>query len=386
MPDLEILSPQPFQVIQRRGVLPLRHPGERADLSNGWAPVEIRARTSLAGELTLRLTVTPIGADPTGFSLTPTRSGGAGSFGTTVTDGLIRHTVSMPAGGWYALALAATAADGATATAHAGPFGIGELYLIGGQSHSNNWNDSLKTIADPAGRVTALDLHSGDWRIAHDPQPFNDSLAPMDAAAYWRKIALHMVLSQTSYSGGSIWPPAMNLLQPAIGVPIGMINVGMSGAPIQAWLPQNYAFERLRQAAAAAGHFRAVLWQQGEANVGLKTGTDEYLALFRAVRRTLAETIGSRRYDWIVAKSTHFPSTYDDPAAEAAIRDAVDIMAREDDDIVAGPDTDLLRGPHRAPSGTSGHLSGRGQDAAGALWFGTLLTHLNSSRRTASFL
>ena len=183
MPDLEILSPQPFQVIQRRGVLPLRHPGERADLSNGWAPVEIRARTSLAGELTLRLTVTPIGADPTGFSLTPTRSGGAGSFGTTVTDGLIRHTVSMPAGGWYALALAATAADGATATAHAGPFGIGELYLIGGQSHSNNWNDSLKTIADPAGRVTALDLHSGDWRIAHDPQPFNDSLAPMDAAA-----------------------------------------------------------------------------------------------------------------------------------------------------------------------------------------------------------
>ena len=39
MPDLEILSPQPFQVIQRRGVLPLRHPGERADLSNGWAPV-----------------------------------------------------------------------------------------------------------------------------------------------------------------------------------------------------------------------------------------------------------------------------------------------------------------------------------------------------------
>lgn len=385
MPDLEILSPQPFQVVQRRGALPLRHPRERADMSNGWAPVDIRARTSLAGELTVRLTVTPIGADPTGFPLTPVRSGGAGDFRTTAADGFIRHTVTMPAGGWYALALTATAADGAFATAHAGPFGIGEVYLIGGQSHSNNWNDVLKTIADPAGRVTTLDLQSGDWRIAHDPQPFNESPTPMDAATYWRKLALYMVLSQTSYSGGSIWPPAMNLLQPAIGVPIGMINVGMGGAPIQAWLPGNHAFERLRQAAVAAGHFRAVLWQQGEANVTLQTGTDGYLAIFRAVRWHLAAALGGRRYDWILAKSTHFPSTYDDPAAEAAIREAVDIMAREDADVVAGPDTDLLRGPHRAGSGTSGHLSGHGQEAAGALWFATLLTHLNSSRVNDSF-
>jgi len=386
MPELEVISPQPFQIVQRRGVQPLRHPVERADRSNGWAPVEIRARTSLSGELALRVTITPIGADPTGYPLAPVRSGGAGEFKGEVEAGIIRQTVSVPAGGWYGLTLTVTGNGGATATVQAGPFGVGEVYLIGGQSHSNNWNDALKTIADPAGRVTTLDLNHGGWRIAHDPQPFNCSPVPSDPADYWRYHALRMTQFQWAFSGGSIWPPAMNLLQPAIGVPIGMINVGGEGAPMETWLSGMPSFERLVRAAAAAGHFRAVLWQQGESDVGNPAGTAGYLAVFRSVRQALAEAMGGRRYDWILAKSTHHPTFSDDPAGEAIVRDAIDIMAREDEDVVAGPDTDLLRGPYRAGPGTSQHLTSHGQDAAGALWFGTLLTHLNSPRRTVSFL
>ena len=386
MPELEILSPQPFQVFQRRGVQPLRHPVERPDMTNGWAPVEIRARTTLAGDLTLRVTILPLGYDPTGYPLVPIRSGGAGEFRTVAEGGVVRQLVTVPAGGWYTLTLAVTAADGTSATAEAGPFGIGELYLIGGQSHSNNWNDVLKTVADPAGRVTTLDLNNGEWRIGHDPQPFNLSPLPAEPSGYWRYHALRMVMLKLSFSGGSIWPPAMNLLQPTLGVPIGMINVGGEGAPMESWRPGTPSFNRLVRGAAAAGHFRAVLWQQGESDVGNKTGTQAYLDVFRTVRRGLIEALGGRGYDWIIAKSTHHPTFADDPAAEAEIRAAIDIMVREDADVVAGPDTDLLRGPYRSGPGTSLHLSGQGQDAAGALWFGTLLAHINSSRGTLSFL
>ena len=386
MSTLEIVSPQPFQVIQRRGVQPLRHPHERADKSNGWAPVEIQARTTLVGEVAIRVFISPIGAEPTGYPGAPGQAGGGGEFKGVVTDGFIRQVVNIPAGGWYALTLIAADAGGASAGARTGPFGIGEVYLVGGQSHATNTSDILKTISDPAGRVTTLDLHTGEWRIGHDPQPSNDICFPSEPVEYWRHVARLMVHNQLSYCGGSIWPPAMNLLQPAIGVPIGMVNVGIGGAPMEVWLPGNAAFDMLVRGAKAAGHFRAVLWQQGESNALNKTPTAAYLAISRAVRRSLAEALGARCYDWILAKSTHYPTDFDDPAAEAAIREAVDIMVREDADVVAGPDTDLLRGPYRAGAGTSRHLTSLGQDAFGVLWFGTLLAHINSSRPTASFL
>ena len=384
---MEILSPKPFQVIQRRGVQPFRHPHERADRSNGWAPVEVRARTSLSGQITVRVTISPIGSDPTGYPLAPQRLSGNGEFSLTVEDGIVQKIVPVPAGGWYVLTVSAIAADGVVVCAKTGPFGVGEVYLIGGQSPSGNYNDTLKTVTDRAGRVTTLDLHSGDWRIGHDPQPFNAWPVPIDAAGYWRRQALEMSIIERSYSAGTIWPPAMNMLQPAIGVPIGMITVGTGGTSVRDWLPGSCRFQRLAEAATAAGHFRAVLWQQGETDANNTMDTGSYITLSRAVRHQLAQAIGGRRYDWILAKSTHQPNDYDLPDAEAAIRAGIDTMVREDADVVAGPDTDLVRGPaFRDRTGSSLHLTSLGQDAFGALWFATLLAHLNSARNSLSFL
>ena len=387
VPDLDILSPQPFQVIQRRGVQAFCHPAEREDYSNGWAPVKIRARTSLIGELVLNVTISPLGANPTGYPLTPIRFSGTGQLTATVVDGFVEQVVRMPAGGWYTLTVSATDREGANAIAQIGPFGIGEVYVIGGQSHAGNYNEVLKTIADGAGRITTLDTRTGEWRIGHDPQPFNAFPEPPDTPRYWRLRAFEMTMIQHSFSGGTIWPPAMNLLQPALGVPVGMINVSIGGAAMQSWLPETDAFARLVEAARAAGDFRAVLWQQGETDCRNNMDTATYMAIARAVRRNLADALGGRRFDWILARSTYCPVFSEDPVAGAAIRAAIETMARDDEDVVLGPDTDLLRGPHhRAGPNTSEHLTSQGQDAFGALWFGVLLAHISSGRSTQSFL
>ena len=403
---IKIISPKPFEVIQRFQAIPLRHPFDQENWSNGFGVVPFIIKTSLTGHIDIHIKIDPIGLDPIGLPPPSTINNrnraqfyqlARGQHENTlivhsldikrnvvVVDGYAGCKLYLPAGGWYRCSV--TINNNKSYFDQVGPFGIGEVYIIGGQSLAGNNHDALKTITDIAGRVTTLDIDSGEWRIGNDPQPINASLVPANTMTYWQSLARDITRLGRTLSGGSIWPPTMNLLFPAIGVPIGMVNVSVGGTSIMCWKPGSELFNSLVKAANLAKHFRAILWQQGETDAFLKRSTSDFVATSRLIRESLAKATSGRRYDWIIAKSTHFPATHDDPVAEGNIRAAIDIMANEDDDVVYGPDTDCLRGHHRAPPGTSQHLSSQGQDAAGALWFSILLNHINSNRKTASFL
>ena len=259
------------------------------------------------------------------------------------------------AGGWYRGELEARGAAGTVASASAGPFGIGEVYLVAGQSYASNCNDELTRIEDPEGRVSALDVSSGDWRIAHDPQP---------------------VVPQETARRGTIWPSAMNLLLPLIRVPIGMANVAVGATASRQWMPDTPLFLNLLDAGHALGDFRAILWQQGESDVIENVSTDEYRKTISAIRTALDRRWGFAR-PWIIAKSTFHPTAYHLPDREQSIRDAIDGLWRTPG-CFPGPDTDILGDGYRSAGDRSGHFTIAGQRSAGLLWCAALWSQLAS--------
>jgi hypothetical protein len=340
-PSLDIVSPPSGRVFQR----------------TGWRPAEgryVEGRSTGFGGADVPLTLRKRGVSAERIEVTATRH--PEQFGPATPQTMQvacaaaeeqTITLRLPAGGWYRLMVRALAADGGeVASASLDRVGVGEVFLIAGQSYAGNHNDELLKVADPGERVTAWDAATGTWRVAHDPQP------------------------TTTGEAGSVWPALGELLLTAAQTPIGFLNVSVGATPSRSWLPDAELFPRIRMAMKAAGQVRAVLWQQGESDVLEQTPTAVYVDRLKTIRRAFAEEFQSDA-PWLPAKSTHHPTVYDDAVLEGRIRDAIDTLWREPG-FAPGPDTDLLAGPHRGPLGSQRHFTGLGQRAAAVLWFAAI--------------
>lgn len=344
---LRILAPLPGQVHQRRGYVPTAgRRDQRRPADFGTARVGLTIETRLRP----RTIVVRIEREADQF-------GPAAAFERKLDappDGdPISLAVDVPAGGWYRLHVdALDAAGGSLATARVERVGVGEVFLIGGQSYAGNHNDELLELRDPFARATACDVPARAWRTCHDPQP------------------------TTTGAAGSIWPALADALLPIVQCPIGLVNVSVGATASRRWMPGEALFDRLLDGARAAGDFRAVLWQQGESDVIEKTTTETYVERYRAIRRGFVEKSG-RDVPWLLAKSTLHPTVYDDPVHESAIRKAIDSLWREPG-FAPGPDTDILAGENRGPPGSQRHWTGSGQRRAAAMWFAAIWTMISN--------
>jgi hypothetical protein len=346
---LSVLRPRPYEVIQRQG-FDARHAHEHEP--GGPA----RGFATLAIELDLTAAIQAIG-DEAEFDCRAAAMPGAFGAGTdwVAADGKRRDkhwsgTARVPAGGWYRLEVRARQGNEVLAAGHVEPFGVGEVFVIAGQSYAVGANDELTKVDDPRGRVASYDAVNHSWRVANDPQP-------------------------NAGDGGTIWPTAGNLLLPLVQAPIGFVNVAVGGTASRQWLPGEKLYVQLAEAGQSVGRFRAVLWQQGESDVIEHRSTDYYVQNMVAIRESLARQWG---FDppWLLAKSTLHPTVYNDPEGEGRIRTAIDRLWTMPG-FRPGPDTDILAGEHRGGLGTRRHFSGIGQRRAGLMWFAALWQELN---------
>jgi len=84
------------------------------------------------------------------------------------------------------------------------PVGVGEVFVVAGQSYATNCNDEKLSVTDPQKRVVAFDTAKGTWVVANDPQPAPDGS-----------------------KDGSIWPPVGDALVKEFGVPVAFANVAV---------------------------------------------------------------------------------------------------------------------------------------------------------------
>ena len=337
-----IHSPVPYQVVQRQAFVP-EHAHEHEPggprLGHGFVPIAAEFPGPATATARFEFRVVPL-KDAFGRG-----TDWAALESPRVEGGKVSARVRVPAGGWYRLEVRGVGGDRVTGTAKVEPFGVGEVFVIAGQSYAAGANDALLRVDDPEGRVAAFDAKGKTWRVAHDPQPGVGD-------------------------GGTIWPAFGNTLLPMVRVPIGLVNVASGGTSSRQWLPDTPLYKNLDGAGKSVGRFRAVLWQQGESDVIEKVSTDTYVANLKEVRSRLASEWGFEP-PWLLAKSTLHPTVYNDPTHEGMIRTAIDRLWTVPG-FRPGPDTDILGGENRGGPQSRRHFSAIGQQRAGVLWFATV--------------
>ncbi len=325
---LKINHPQPFQVIQRIGIAP--HVGYAQVVIHGDVP-------AVAEDATCEYRVTPVGvAQDTGWTSLPAQ----------IQGGTFEAQARIPAG-WFRLEVRSRVGDAVVSLGSVEPFGVGEVFLVAGQSYATNCNDELLSVIDEQQRVVAFDSKKGTWGAANDPQPVADGS-----------------------DGGSIWPPLGDALSKELGVPVAFANVAWGGTSSQQWMPEGDLHKRLVQTGQTLGRFRAVLWQQGESDVIAKTTAETYIANVRSIRDTAAKAWGFEP-PWLLAKSTLHPTVYNDPEGEGRIRGAIDSLTKLKG-FRPGPDTDTLANENRGDAKSRRHFSGVGQKNAAQMWLAAI--------------
>lgn len=351
---VELISPQPHQVVQRIGLAP----------GQGYADVPIVGRkTSDLNQATIEVRVVVMAAPHEKTSKSdPSQNWLAVSpvFRTSTFHAAVR----VPAGGWYRLECRIRVDDNLVAEGAVEPIGVGELFIVAGQSYATNCNDERLTVADPQQRVVAFNVGKQNWAVAHDPQPVFDGS-----------------------DGGSIWPPLGDALAQELNVPIGFANVAIGGTSSEQWLPKGMLHQRLIQAANSFPAFRGVLWQQGESDVINKNSTEGYVANISAIRDSFSQAYlatkknvlqhnGDSSPPWLLAKSTYHPTVYNNPEAEERIRAGVDQLTSRPTAFLPGPDTDELKGENRGDKDSRRHFTGIGQRRAAQMWLTSIRQQL----------
>ena len=279
-----------------------------------------------------------------------------------------RSELPAPSGGFYTLSVRAYRGEALLAERAVTHVGVGEVFVIAGQSNSTNYGEEKQQTR--TGMVSAF--NGEQWRIANDPQPG----------------------VQDNSTNGSFIPPFGDALYEKLRVPIGVACVGHGSTSVRQWLPKGErilvqpsmtrfvipagpgAWEstgqlfdglmlRIRQL--GPGGFRALLWHQGESDAHQKPdheiSADEYARMMREVIAASRRESG-RNFPWFVAQATYH--TPDDPSCPP-IRDSQSGLWKEGI-ALAGPDTDQLTGGNRQNQGMGVHFSDKGLKAHGKLW------------------
>lgn len=291
-------------------------------------------------------------------------------------------TLVAPAGGWWTLEVRAPLRDGTFAGGSVPHVGIGEVFVVAGQSNSANHGEERQRPR--TGRVASFDGTA--WRLADDPQP------------------------GASGGGGSFLPAFGDAVVESQDVPVGIVACGIGATSVREWLPKGATFPHPPTLTGRVAHlpdgrwaadgaafdafvarmkpfgpdgFRAVLWHQGESDANQP---DPARTLPGPLYRDYLETLirESRRaigWDppWFVAQASyHVPGdegSDDIRAAQAALwKDGV---------ALEGPDSDALKGPLREGGGTGVHFSGQGLREHGARWAEKVIPWLDRRRVTS---
>ena len=343
-PNITMLSPLDFQVIQRRSNKKgsMRISGELAGFTaKKWI---IEARLIVDG-----------------------RPGKWRRLSVNRKRGSFEEDWDAPAGGWHRLEVRALSGADVLAESAVEHVGVGEVFVIAGQSNSANHGAEKQNTK--TGLVAAFD--GKRWRPANDPQP------------------------GASGGGGSFIPPFGDAIAQRFHVPVGIVACGVGATSVREWLPKGRAFPnpptiegnvrklpggeweskgslfsnfsaRLKQLGPRG--FRAVLWHQGESDANQADTTRtlpghlyrDYLEqLIRDSRREIGWNA-----PWFVAQASyHVPGDEASPdirAAQAALWKLG--LALE------GPDSDALKGELRDEGGKGVHFSGPGLREHAARW------------------
>jgi hypothetical protein len=223
-------------------------------------------------------------------------------------------------------------------TARARYVGVGDIYVIAGQSNAVGRSDTLFQYWSPTLHAT---LFGNDDRWGELRDPVDSPFKQVDRVSLDPK------------AGGSVWPGVATGLMAAEHVPVAFVPCARGGTTIAEWqraaaTPQSAGTlygSMVRRIAAVGGRVRAVLFWQGEADARVGMPGADYEA---ALQRFAADVHRDCRCRVVVAQMGDYCAERWAAASVVAIRAAQQELWGQGA-IVAGPvlyDIDLADKVH----------------------------------------
>ena len=273
-------------------------------------------------------------------------------------------------GGWYELQVRGIKGDQEVGSAKITPVGIGEVFLIAGQSNAQGYLDSGAPGASDD-RVSCIKYNStGQSTLRDYPYPefahldANSDIAPRGTSAWnWGKLG--------------------DLLAAKLGVPILFYNVGWYGSAVRNWResingtaysiyvaglpfePTGMPYGNIRsviQRYTPITGLRGVLWLQGEGDNEVNTSTDSYYNDLKLVIETSRNESG-KNLSWMVSLTSYSNNLGVDNQVINGQKKVISSVPN----VFLGPNTDLVQVPREGgPGGV--HFSGDGLVKLAEAW------------------
>ena len=343
---IAVASPQDYQVFQRRTRLS--------------GSIHVQGHTSIpVTRVEMRISGTPL-------SGRLSSKWQAVSFDTTSGD--FAGDVSTRAGGFYRVEIRVSARGGAVCNTTIPHVGVGEVFVIAGQSNATNYGEVLQKTQ--AHMVTTFDGER--WAIADDPQPGvqdnskKGSFIPSFGDAIFRRYHVPVGIAAVGHGSTSVrqWLPAGAKVE-VMPTMTKYIVTSPDGTLISDGTLFNGLMARIHQL--GAGGFRALLWHQGESDCHQSADHEISAATYgRMMQQLIHASREAARWDfpWMVAQASyHTPEDIGCASILAAQHSLV-----EEGIALQGPDTDTLGAPYRQNQGKGTHFSDEGLKAHGLLW------------------
>jgi hypothetical protein len=285
---ITLTSPVPFQVFQRQ---------------NGAANIVIEGQISAAGTVEARF------------------NGGAWQAIGEVRGGAFSGVLAGQPQGQGALEVRiAEAPDVMAAVAWVG---VGDVYVIAGQSNASGRGSTLHTAGHPYLKGSIFGNDYG-WRELVDP--VDSSGGQVDA------------ISGDPDAGGSVWALLGAHLMNARNIPVAFVPAARGGSSISDWTPPANRFNRATLYGSMAFRARAtgakaVLWWQGEIDALEGMSQAEYAAQFSQLASAIQSDLDIPIIPALIHNSMGIPDV-----SEAAVRRAVIEAAQANSAIRLGPD------------------------------------------------
>jgi uncharacterized repeat protein (TIGR01451 family) len=252
-----------------------------------------------------------------------------------------RGQVTVPAG-WYQLDVRALTGNTTLATTAVNRVGVGEVFVIAGQSNVAGGFDRTPAASDD--RVSCVDFRQ---------DTINDQLLPLQFSH----------ISEGSNVGPSqvphLWGMLGDRLASRLNVPILFLGAALGGTSSANWYvsaqgtpvsSQDILDQVYRQLGTTLRHYvartgaRAVLWHQGEKDSENGTTTQTYVNNIQYVIQKSRQQLGSEQLPWVMSRVSYSRGNTS-PAVIAAQNQLIATLPA----VFPGPATDSIIGLENRP-------------------------------------
>lgn len=214
-------------------------------------------------------------------------------------------TLSAQAAGQGALEVRAS--DDTSVNDSISDVGIGDVFILGGQSNSDGRGTNLQSYSHA---TLNAKKYKTSWVECTDPVGYN--------SVY-----------------GSPWPLLATQIMAATGFPVAFVAYAEGGTSITEWIVTTPRYDTLKHLAWSAGaSYRALLWWQGENDVTDGMAEATYNSHLDSLAASIASDLGCKIMPCKLVDMSAYSPGYD----EAAINSAISTAWGDNSNVLTGPD------------------------------------------------